>query len=334
MATSTPAPSPVPTALALCRSPRTGVWRRAARAFGWCRSSPTGPRARGGCAGSRLSMRRSGNRRGLWREETGCVRIPTVGGRSTGTRSRRRRGRGGWASSCTPWSTRSACGRRRRAVASGRSGFAAIGRRGLRTTTAWRSVRRLRRSCPSGRRSTWCRASGSPRTPTTTGRFSTACRCGVTCSRLANCSATAPAWRCIGRCSKRIGPPANSPTCARPPTAIWRSRWTSCSTTTRGCRSGCRPAKWWRTPSTGTTSRSAGLTPRWRRWSPASATTGRLGKPPSASRNSWNSSNPKASTLTCSTEPPKNDASRRPSPSPASPRTAWTTSRAAASTRW
>ena len=45
--------------------------------------------------------------------------------------------------------------------ASGRSGFAAIGRRGRRTTTAPRSGRRWRRSCRSGRRSTWCRASAS-----------------------------------------------------------------------------------------------------------------------------------------------------------------------------
>ena len=64
----------------------------------------------------------------------------------------------------------------------------------------------------------------------------------------------------------------------------------------------------------------------------ASATTGQLDKPPSASRNSSNSSIPKTSVPIYSL--PKNDASHRPSPSPASPRTAWTTSKAEASTRW
>ncbi len=37
----------------------------------------------------------------------------------------------------------------------------------------------------------------------------TACPCGATCSRPANCCATAPAWRCSGRCSKRTVPRAN-----------------------------------------------------------------------------------------------------------------------------
>ena len=107
MATSTPAPSPVRTAPGWCRCPRTGAWRPVARAFGWCRSLAVGRRARGGCAGSRSSTRRNSSPRERWHGATRCARIQTAGGRSTGTRSRRRRKPDGWASSCTPSSTSS-----------------------------------------------------------------------------------------------------------------------------------------------------------------------------------------------------------------------------------
>ena len=51
---------------------------------------------------------------------------------------------------------------------------------------------------------------------------------GATCSRLANCSATARASRSSGSCLKLIGLRANWTKCARLPTGTWRWRWTSC----------------------------------------------------------------------------------------------------------
>ena len=221
-------PSPVPTATGSCRSRLTGDWHRAGRASGFGRSSAPVRGRKGGCANSRSSGRRRSSRRARCRAATAPARTPTAGASSTAMPSRHRHETGVWASSSTPSSTRSGCSRRRRRVEPARSGCAATGHRGRRTTTAPRFRRCWRRSCPSGRPSISCRTSGFRTVTKRRSPDATEWTRGATSSPLDSFSATARASRSSARCWRATARPGGWTKRGRRPMGISPSRSTSC----------------------------------------------------------------------------------------------------------